>query len=249
MDTLGDVVGRSGLVSRLPVKASANQIVPISDYANLPARFDREADREIERRVVCAYDVNGNHPELRRALTVDERSTLERRAVELQRATASPPESTKRKLTDALLGILPQGLDEETSFGIAAAYFETVGKYPPWAIVEACLRIRRGEAKSEPGQTLEQTLNITIRDLVASFSKQLDRTQQLLAAPVAALPARRPTQAEIEAKLGRSLGYPPSGRLASIPPSPGDGKYAQRVAADLERKRAAREVEAQEAIP
>ena len=68
---------------------------------------------------------------------------------------------------------------------------------------------------------------------------------ELLTAPIEKPPApARPTKAELEAKLGRPLGHPPSGHLAPIKPIAAaaiDPARIQALTEDLARRRARNE--------
>lgn len=236
MERIGAVAVRSGIASGSPVEQQAKAIIPLRERKLLPALFDRTTDREIPDRVVCGYDLHGGHPELRRALAPDERAALERRVAELRPAVASARAGDRDTLLDALLGVQPQGFDEETSMGLAASYLETLGRLPPWAVREACLMVRTSEAKLEAGQTVEQLLNATARGLVAPYERSLLKAQGLLDAQVTLPAPRRAPPAP--------CGRPPSGIMAPIKPwrdAPMPSDRRARLLADLEARKARNE--------
>jgi hypothetical protein len=76
--------------------------------------------------------------------------------------------------------------------------------------------------------------------IVSSARENLDNTMALLRAPVEEPERPRPTQAELEAKLGRPIGQRPRKPIPA--PWEGDGRHAERVAADLEARRRRREM-------
>ncbi len=197
---------------------------------DLPSPFLRLTDRDIADRVVSFRNVAGQPAELRRALTDPERTALERRAAELRAALALAPAASRDRIVDALLSIQPAGFDYETSVAAATAYLRNLEdrtadyahfRLPEWAIMEACRQICTAGVRAETGTTLEQTLHITIRALLATFEKRLGEIEGLLGAKVDTAPSRAP-----------------SGHLAPIAPPRGDGRHAQRVAADLEERKA-----------
>lgn len=182
-----------------------------------PAIFDPVADRAIPDRAVAFWrgrgDEHGGEPELRRALTPDERSRLECRAAAL-RAALVPASANDRRLRaaiGAMLGGYVQMLrhDAATARVIEGAFLYVVRAEPAWAIVEACELVRGGRAGLKPGfPPTEAEFARLVAQPVAILRQRLRVAEALLNAQPPAIPARRLTRAEIEAKLGRALGAP-----------------------------------------
>jgi hypothetical protein len=221
------------------------EIVPITGEDKLPALFDREADRTIPDRVWMWTGSDGV-AELRRPLTVAERTALERRAGDLQSALAPWPK-VNRDVLEAEVSLMlnfpaNRGLDETAAMGMVAQYLMLSRDRPHWAIVKVCRMVRLGKAALPPGYCpTEAEFNLLIEREVADFERQLARTRRILDAKV--LPAEPPklTLAEIEARLGRPLGVGPAEVKAPASVAPVDGNHAARVMADIAARKERRE--------
>lgn len=214
------------------------EIVPITRSENLPAVFDREADRTIPDRVLAWVGSDGV-AELRRPLTAAERQIVERRVGLLRRVLAPSPKAERNRLEgemSLMLGgfTVMQKIAEVAARDLVAQYLQLSRDQPFWAIVEACRMVRSGKA-GLPVQYCPNELefNTIIRRLVSDYERRLIAAQRLLDARVQPPPAPKLTREEIEAKLGRAFGARASSEPQAPPVSPGDGRHAERVLADL----------------
>src|SRR5215471_651633 len=261
MDSTGfKTLGRVALRAMPSALHEPHAIVPIRDHARLPLTFDHGTDREIPDRVVCFWFGSGEKkgkPLLRRELTLEERQALERRRHDLRCAVAEADPESRDDLLGAISGMLGafpamQRHNVATSLAIAASYLWSAREYPHWAIMRACQQVRENSAGLNPSFCPSEPEFVGIcLNLVSGYARQLAATEAILAAPVyEPPPEQRMTRAEIEAKLGHPIGEK-SGRSANtcIADRPGDGKHAERVAADLERRRAARQSTEQQETP
>ena len=233
-------------------------LAPIIRVDALPARYTPETDREIALRVVGYYEGGLSEfrgvPVLRRALTEIERGALEKRASDLRQALAPVPDDAPRPLAvkDAMMGMLGafqsmQRHDDMVAAGIVASYLENpaVVTAPPWAVIEACKKVRTGKAGLNPSFCpSEPEFAAVVEREIQPYCARLGEMTALLTARVdSPMPAhQRPTAAEIEAKLGRTVGRAPSGRLASIPlREPMTEQRRQALRADLAARKARNE--------
>jgi hypothetical protein len=180
---------------------------------DLPPRFNRATEREIAC-VVSFRNFDRSVKAIRRPLTEEERSLLKTRIAELEQAVATVPTADP----DMLLGVLPTGMDDETATGMMAQITESLGAQPPWAVREACLRIRQTLERRREGETLENMVNRVVRELTWEFERALRECRGILEAPVE---ADRPLQQAPRKVVDRI----------------GDGKHTQRVLADLEARK------------
>jgi hypothetical protein len=221
------------------------EIVPITQDDKLPALFDREADRSIPDRVLMWTDSKGA-AELRRPLTVSERTALERRANDLRSALAPWP-MVNRVVLEAEVSLMlnfpaNRGLDETAAMGMVAQYLMLSRDRPHWAIVKVCRMVRLGKAALPAAYCpTEAQFNLLIEREVADYERQLARTQRILDAKVLPADPPKPTLAEIEARLGRPLGEAPAEVKAPASVAPSDGNHAARVLADIAARKAQRE--------
>jgi hypothetical protein len=245
MKELGQVVVSLSTRLRSRSEAAEGAPVPITSPDNLPELFVRAVDRDIADRVV-AFRLGTNpeteEPVLRRELSAPEREALDRRADELRRAVAPAPASSRDTLLGAISGMLGafptmQRFDPATALAIAANYLWTVREEPHWAIARACDQVRANGAGLNPSYCpSEPEFAAVVKRCVEAYRRQLRKTKALLRAKVDA-PVPKLTKAELEAKLGRSIGERPE----RIPKPELDGKHASRVMAELAARRAARE--------
>jgi hypothetical protein len=150
--------------------------------------------------------------EIRRSLTDDERSVLERRVSDLRCALAPWSDADSRVLEGELALMLGgfmtmQRLDGVAAKGLVAQYRQLTRARPFWAVVEVCRKIRTGEA-GLPVQYCpnEAEFNTLLRRLVSPYERQLLQAQRILDAKVQLPPLPKLTREELEAKLGRRLG-------------------------------------------
>jgi hypothetical protein len=221
------------------------EIVPITREDQLPVPFDSEADRSIPDRVLM-WTGNDSVAELRRPLTLEERTKLERRDSELRSALAPWPQSS-RDVLEAEVSLMlnfpaNRGLDEITAMGFVAQYLQLTRDRPHWAIVKVCRMVRLGTAGLLTAYCpTEAQFNLLIEREVADYERQLARTQRILDAKVLPADPPKPTLAEIEARLGRPLGAAPAEVKAPASVAPSDGNHAARVLADIAARKAQRE--------
>jgi hypothetical protein len=186
----------SGSLSKRPTA----EIVPITREDQLPAAFDREADRTIPDRVLAWTDSNGM-AELRRPLTVEERTTLQRRESKLRSALAPWPQSSRDELQGQVLLMLNfpanRGIDETSAIATAAQYLQLNRSRPHWAIVKACHAVRLGKAGLPPAYCpTEAEFNALIEREVAHYERLLTKAQILLDAKIQPPDPPKPTRAD-----------------------------------------------------
>lgn len=177
---------------------------------------------------------------LHRLPTDGERAVLTRRQAALEiAATPAVPQECAVAIAQMLAGF-PSYRAAGEDFEIMATQYATVlRRYPAWAIRAACGEISSGRLIGDEVLGLnpafppsaQQVAVVTARE-VRALERELAEVREVIAGRVEDQ-APRPTQAEIEAKLGRSIGRPPSGLLAPL--------SADRIAAlnaDLAGRRA-----------
>lgn len=183
--------------------------------------------------------------ELRRSLTVTERTALERRNSGLCSALAPWPEVSRDPLEAQVSLMLNfpanRGLDETAARGMVAQYLMLNRGRPYWAIVKVCCNVRQGKAGLPPAYCpTEPEFNLLIEREVADYERQLTRTQRILEAKVWPLDPPKLTRAEIDARLGRSLSASAPAEVRTTASS--DGNHAIRVIADIAARKARSEV-------
>jgi hypothetical protein len=221
------------------------ETLPIKLGEDLPAIFDRDADRAIPDRVLAWVGSDGG-AELRRPLATAERKTLERRVGSLQRALV-PWSKADRNLLEGEISLMFSGfpsmqkLDDVAATGLVAQHLQSVRPYPFWAVSKACRLVRTGQA-GLPLQYCpsEPEFNAVVRRLVSDYERRLVEAQRLLDAKVQKPPAPKQTREEIEVRLGHSLGPRASSEAQPAPVPAGDGKHAERVFAELAARKARR---------
>jgi hypothetical protein len=110
-------------------------------------------------------------------------------------------------------------------------------EFPAWAIQEGCRRVSCDEAGLDvryPPNDAE--LCRICRKVVEPYQARLRNANELLSAPVEAPEPPRPTRAAIEA-IGRPVGELRVDERRQLR-LPGDGKHWQRIAAELEARKA-----------
>jgi hypothetical protein len=227
--------------------AQATALSPSSSRAARPALMDREADFDIPRKVSTNWLPAIGAREINRALSDAERATLQRRASDLASGLTPMQPHEKddaRAAMHAMLGGFRSrretGADAQAAVEVLLAILQG---FPGWAIEQACLRIAKRQVDIDPpldprwapndGQVHE-----IVEAIVKPYRKSLDAAQALLAAPVA-----KPEPPAIPRQLQHDWHVFAWRRHESM----GDGKHAERVAADLAARRVRREAEAQSA--
>jgi hypothetical protein len=142
------------------------------------------------------------------------------RTDELERALVTGREADALTLAH----IVPVGIDDETATSMVNGFIEVLDRQPPWAVYEACLRIRRGDAKLAEGEKLETLLCRTVRELVRPYQRQLAECIEIL-----------------KAEVDQAMERPPEQQAAPRPRALRDGNHMQRVMADIEARRAKKE--------
>jgi hypothetical protein len=214
------------IVSRRDSKHELTAI-PIWDSQQLPAVFVRETDRDIPDRVVSWYEGSERRPVLQRDLTANERGALVRRQRDLMVALAASGRRDDRcaaAVTMMLSGFPAMNrYDDETSVALTNCYLDVVREKPPWAIIEACRRVRSNHAGLNPAFCpSEPEFSFVVQRLVEPYQRMLRKVDDIIGA-VAQVEPPKLSREEIEAKLGRKLGTPTSA----------DKGYTARVEADL----------------
>jgi hypothetical protein len=251
MDRIGTVAqavlrgSRPGLANGRLAKA----IVPTTRECDLPALFVPEIDRELPRLVAfweggsASDDEHGERarrgtPVLRRPFTEAERSALEERVWSLSCAVAPPQEAHRNALLASISGMLGafpmmQRHDELTGLAMVASYLWSAREQPHWAILKACNMVRSGiGGLNRAFCPSEPEFNTIAGRCAEAYVDALRRTKRLLAAKVdtpSAGPKPPLSKAALEV-LARAHGWTPC-----------DGGHAERVKADLEARRWARE--------
>lgn len=220
-----------------------------------PKLLDRETDFELPRKLWENWIPANGKRSIVREFTDAERAAVQRRHTELSQGLEPylPQQRDRiRAPLHAMLGgfrsLRESGEDAETAVEVLLAVLRD---FPAWAIEEACMRIARRDIDIDPPldrrwAPSDSQIYAVVTAIVQPFRKALATAQALLDAPVALPPAPRPSRAEIEAKLGRSV----SDRSASASATPApaeisDGKHAQRVMEDLKRRKALAEANSQ----
>ena len=188
---------------------------------------------------------------LRRLPNESERALLVRRQHTLEiAATPGDAEESAVAVAQMLSGFPSYRSGDGEAEITLTQYAHALREFPIWAIRSACDEISRGKLAGDEAIKLnpafppsaEQICIVTRRE-VRAMEHELAEVREVLAGKIED-GRPRPTQAEIEAKLGRPIGHgrPPSGRLAPIGPPPrGDGGHAARVAADLAARKTSSE--------
>jgi hypothetical protein len=232
---------QSGSLSKHPTA----DIVPITREDQLPALVNLETDRSIPDRVLMWTGSDGV-AELRRPLTLDERTKLERRDSELRSALAPWPQSS-REVLEAEVSLMlnfpaNRGLDEITAMGFVAQYLQLTRGRPHWVIVKVCRMVRLGKAGLPTAYCpTEAEFNQLIDREVAYYERALAKAQKVLDAKVRPPEPPKLTRAEIEAKLGRPIGEVKAEVKAPVRSTADDGNHAARVMADIAARKAQRE--------
>jgi hypothetical protein len=164
------------------------EIIPITREDQLPSPFDREADRIIPDRILMWTGSDGK-AELRRPLTADERTALQRRASDLRSALAEWPQASRALLEGevSLMLNVPanRALDETAAMGFVAQYLQLTRDRPHWAIVKVCRMVRLGKAGLPTAYCpTEAEFNLLLEREVAHFERLLIRAQSILDAKV-----------------------------------------------------------------
>jgi hypothetical protein len=190
----------------------------------LPVRFDKLVDYELPRRMICFRPTTGPF-EIRREMRPDERAAAEARAAALEIALLPHGDSARSEIEAAIAGMLSgfrsmrQGEDDAaTAVAITRAVLR---EFPAWAILQGCLKIARRETRCDPRFAPNDAEIVeVVRSIVKPYREAFDAASALL---VAVVQDARPVAA-----VPREL------------PKIGDGKHGERVAADLERRKAER---------
>lgn len=212
--------------------------------ADAPRYFDRWCDAELPK-LFSAVKVDDAPRAVVRALADGERSSLESRRNELA-AALQPFVTDERDMVEAELAAMLGGFRSlrqsgESAEGMVVVLSGVLSVFPLWAIAKGCVKIVRREAELDPRWPPNDTeVYGAVDAIVREYRKALESAEALLAAPVEALqalPAPRPSAMDVEAKLGRPVG---TGRTEKTPAPPpgGDGKHAERVAAELAARKA-----------
>lgn len=146
MEQLGKALSR--VSDSLASRRSSGPEVPAArvDPNNLPAPYDRDVDLLIPRAVWCAHKIDGEPRRLRRALTVTERQSLERRIGELEPALKpylpAEVDEVALALSDMLAGFAGSQRSGMDVVGKVDGLRRLLAQFPMWAVREACLRMR-----------------------------------------------------------------------------------------------------------
>ncbi len=99
---------------------------------------------------IVAFKPDGGGPvELRRALSIDERTALKTRANLLERwLTPGRHADIADAVTGMLLGFNQRGMSVDDAKEVAAQWASSLRDLPGWAVHRACLRFSRGEVRA-----------------------------------------------------------------------------------------------------
>lgn len=242
MDSIGNLVASAakGLVSR-GSRSSAPALS--ASTAKAPTYFDRYVEIELPK-LFSAWIPNAGPRGIRRALSDTERQAVEARADELRGALHGYLDSERDAVEAAIAAMLggfrSMKQDGESAEGIVIVSAGVLRPFPLWAIEKGCLKIARGDTDLDRRFAPNDTEIYAVIDvIVKEYQKALATVEALLRAPVeipCALPSPPPvTESDIENRLAL-IGRPLSTGTA-LEKRTVDGKHAERVAADLERRR------------
>lgn len=186
----------------MPVSLHGSDNLPaIRSTAAKPALVDFAADYDIPK-LWRDHDVGGKGTTVARALTVNERSIVERRKVELQTCTAPFTASETDRVVTAISRMLG-GIrslrhdDEETAVAGLDGLRHILRSFPLWAIEAGCDLIHSGEAVID-GRKMDRRwapndseVYAVVKDILKPYREQLDKATALLTAPVQQQDARR----------------------------------------------------------
>jgi hypothetical protein len=227
MERIGEIATRAALatteVSR-PSRRAGLALRAKKDENGLPLRRD-PADQLTR---LATWRPHAGPWNLGRPLTATEREALEIRAAALEEALEpfgdediEAVESDLGAMFNGFRSMRQQGADVAYTVEITRAVLRREGA-PVWAIARACQRIAAGRAdldKHWPPNDAE--IVAIVRAEVGAYAQRLDEARRTLSAVAD------------EPRAGASARRAPS--------SPGDGKHAERVAADVAARKAARE--------
>jgi hypothetical protein len=112
-----------------------------------PPKCD-EAVREIAETII-SFRPEGGGVELRRALSIDERTALKTRANLLERWLAPGKQGDiAASVTGMLLGFNARGMSLDEAKEVAAQWASALRDLPGWAVHRACLRFSQGRVKA-----------------------------------------------------------------------------------------------------
>lgn len=221
------------------------------DERNLPAEVYLLADEKIPRLVWSAWIPDVGERQIARPLRDDERTILiqRRNALELAMAPYVRPEQNDEVaavISDMFSGYSSMRHSGEDAVGRVMCVMDLLREFPAWAIKQACASIHRNGFERVQWIDRDKTTRIekiwppTDAEIVECVERTVRLRRQALKSACALLeaqvelpapPIERPSKAEIEVSLGRSID-PPS----KIP----DTDYAKRVAEDLAARKRAR---------
>jgi hypothetical protein len=209
-----------------------------------PTLVDPETDYKIPQRVFSGWIPDNGQREIVRPLTADERSKLERRAVELRDGLrphiCNDEAAVKATISAMLSGFRAMRQDGEDVAATVEITRNVLQEFPLWAIVKGCMMIARREAGLDPRFAPNDVqLFDVIEQVVRPYRAVLKTIEALLTAPVRKLPP--PPAAPTPGPGHDATGF------KFTRTDRGDGKHSARVAADLEARRLRREALASQA--
>ena len=201
------------------------------DADGLPEQFNRLVDLELPQRLIC-WRLDHGPVELRRAMRPDERAAVEVRCAALEIALQPHGDEDRADIEAAIAAMFSgfrsmrqAGEDAEAAIAITRAVLRD---FPAWAIVAGCLKIARHETKCDPRfAPNDAELVDVVRALVKSYREAFEAASLLIGATVQPIqiPHRSSTR---DSQQAHSIQL-------------GDGKHAQRIAADLAARKARNE--------
>jgi hypothetical protein len=230
----------------LPTPSTNRELPAERDANGLPVLYDRECDLEIPRRVFSNWIPTVGPREIVRPLTAIERDKVEGRAQALCKAltpfAVEDIPNVNAHIAAMLSGFRAMRQQDDGAMASVEITRHALREFPLWAIIKGCSLITRKRRGSTPA-----TLPTTRRS--ASSSRTSSRRTARIWREPRRYSLRRsssqhhhpPPREQVEAQLGRAIAARP-GKPHSPPPLPaGDGKHAERVAADLARRKEQRE--------
>lgn len=199
----------------------------MTSTAAKPPLVNKETDFGLPRRLFTAWIPNTGPREIRRAMTTGERSLVEARAAELRAGLSSFLPGEEATVNAHLAGMLG-GFRFPVSQGAIHILRGVLREFPLWAIVQACNDVATNQIPMDRDSApSDRKMHEVVTGIVANYRSTLRVVEALLAAPVeASSPPAYEGPYSGPAHDATARKFIPASEL-------GDGKHAERVAADL----------------
>jgi hypothetical protein len=224
--------------------STRREVAPVKPGPVAAPPDDRSCDIELPRRVFSSWTPSNGSRAIVRALTDEERQRLARREAELAEGLrpfsndqAPRVRAAIAKMLGGFRSMRQQGADVVATVEAAV---EVLAKFPAWAIQQGCFKIARREAGLDPSYAPhDNEIFHAVEEIVKPYRKALANAKALLDAPVEPdeSPREKPKREPLPA-----MDWSLSPSMPGAKPSRGDGNHMARVLADLEARRARREL-------